>query len=77
MPMPLAAVARNTSSDSVFVVMPFALSATCTAKVNKPAAVGVPLKTPALLKVSPPGRPPLFKVHVYGAVPLEAENVCE
>ena len=75
--MPLAAVARKTSSDSVFVAIPLALSATRTEKVNEPAAVGVPLKIPALLKVSPPGRVPLFKVHVYGVVPLDAESACE
>jgi hypothetical protein len=52
-------------------------SVTCTVKENVPIAEGVPLKTPALLKVSPDGRGPEFgaRAKVNGAVPPVAGRV--
>jgi hypothetical protein len=39
-------------------------SAACTVKVELPAAVGVPLMSPALLRFNPAGRAPEASVHV-------------
>ena len=55
-----------------------ALSVTCTVKLLVPDALGVPLNTPAPLRVKPAGREPEITVQeVYGGVPLIAESVCE
>jgi hypothetical protein len=55
-----------------------ALSATCTAKLDAPAVVGVPEMVPLVLRDNPAGKG-FFAgdttVHVYGAVPPVAENV--
>ena len=40
-------------------------------------AVGVPLRTPPVLRLRPVGNVPVDNVHVYGAVPPEAAIVCE
>ena len=39
-------------------------SATCTVKVEVPAAVGVPAISPAVLRLNPAGRLPETSVHV-------------
>ena len=44
--------------------------------LNVPAVVGVPLMTPVLLRVKPPGKVPDVLVHVIGVVPVAA-RVCE
>ena len=45
--------------------------AACTAKLNEPAVVGVPLNTPlAALRVRPAGKVPEATFHVMGVVPL-------
>jgi hypothetical protein len=53
------------------------LSVTFTVNVEEPAVVGVPLSTPAELKVNPAGAVPEEIVHVYGVVPPLAAKVCE
>ena len=63
--------------DNALVAVPLALSATCTVKLLVPAAVGVPLMTPALLKLKPAGSVPELTDQVYGVVPPLAANVCE
>ena len=40
-----------------------------------PAAVGVPERTPALLRLRPGGKVPAVTVQVYGAVPPVATSV--
>ena len=45
-------------------------------KLNEPAAVGVPLNVPPAVKVSPPGREPDSRDHVYGVIPPVAVKVC-
>ena len=45
------------------------LSVTLMVKLNEPAAVGVPLNVPPAVKVSPSGREPDSRDHVYGVVP--------
>lgn len=52
-------------------------SATCTVKFDVPAAVGVPLMTPAEERVRPAGSVPADVVHVNGVVPPVAVSVCE
>ena len=47
-------------------------SVTCTMKVELPVAVGVPLNSPALLKVRPAGSVPDVIAQLNGAVPPEA-----
>ena len=44
-------------------------SCACTVSMKLPAAVGVPLSNPLLLKVRPAGKLPLFTVKTYGATP--------
>ena len=45
--------------------------AACMVKVNEPATVGVPLRTPVvLLRVRPLGSVPVVNVQVMGAVPV-------
>jgi hypothetical protein len=51
------------------------LSFTCTVNVGAPAAVGVPLMTPAADKVSPAGNVPEATDHVYPPVPPVAVSV--
>jgi hypothetical protein len=46
-------------------------------KLSVPAAVGVPLIAPELLKLSPLGKLPEDTVQLYGGVPPEAERFCE
>jgi hypothetical protein len=48
-------------------------------KLNVPAACGLPLITPPVLSERPVGNdpPPATTLQVYGAVPPEADNVCE
>ena len=50
-------------SEKVCVAVSPPLSATCTVKLDTPAAVGVPLSTPAVLKASPAGSVPLVTLH--------------
>lgn len=52
-----------------------ALSATVTVKLKVPDAVGVPLMVPPLDNVSPPGKTPVGKVHVYGETPPDTASV--
>src|SRR5882724_7382966 len=47
----------------------------CTVKFAVAAVLGVPLSTPALLRVKPAGKLPALIDHVYGAVPPVAVNV--
>ena len=61
-------------SDAVAVCN--ALSVARTVKVLDPAAVGVPAMV-APVSVSPAGKVPLARDHVYGAVPPEAVSDCE
>jgi hypothetical protein len=49
--------------------MLLAESVTVTVKVNEPAAVGVPLRTPAEVSVTPAGSVPLETANVYGDCP--------
>jgi len=53
------------------------LSVTVAAKLNVLELVGVPLSTPALDRVTPPGNEPPVRLQLYGAVPPEAVSVCE
>ena len=46
-----------------FVTVALALSATCAVKLNVPVAVGVPLRTPALLSDRPVGTVPDATLH--------------
>jgi hypothetical protein len=50
-------------------------SVTVTVKLKVPKAVGVPERTPPVLKVNPAGSAPDVIVHVYGAVPFAAVRV--
>jgi hypothetical protein len=50
-------------------------SLTRTVKVNVPVFVGLPVSAPDELRVSPPGRFPEMRDHVYGVVPPEACRV--
>ena len=52
-------------------------SVTCTAKLNWPTVVGVPLIVPPLLKLRPPGNEPDASVHEYGALPPATVSVDE
>ena len=53
------------------------LSATCTVKLDVPAADGVPLITPAELSDRAAGSVPALTVHVYPPVPPLAAKGCE
>ena len=54
------------------------ISITCTMKLEvDPPVVGVPLRTPCRLSVSPLGRAPEICVQVYGSVPPVAMKVKE
>ena len=48
---------------------------TSTVKLDVPAVVGVPLKTPAALRVNPAGGVPTVTAQLYGGVPPVAANV--
>lgn len=50
-------------------------SLTRTVKLNPPAAVGVPLMTPAEDRSSPGGKVPEKRVQAYGGVPPLAASV--
>ena len=54
-----------------------AASRTCTVKLKVPAAVGVPLRTPAEFNDSPVGKMPETADHVNGNRPLTALSDCE
>ena len=59
-----AALARwNSPLDTVIV------------KLNSPSAVGVPDRTPASLRVSPGGRPPVVTAKLPGGLPVAEVNV--
>ena len=64
-------------TDMVLVGAAPAASVTLTVKLNVPAAVGVPLKTPAELKLKPPGTDPELTDHVSVPVPPVVAKVCE
>ena len=51
-------------SANDFVAAVLALSVTCAVKLNVPAAVGVPLSTPAALNASPAGSVPALTFQV-------------
>ena len=51
-------------------------SAAWTVKLNAPAVVGVPLKTPELFSVRLGGGVPATTVQVYGGIPPITANVC-
>src|SRR5579872_4248472 len=75
-------VARKLSSgpmtgiSNVRVAVSELLSFTCTVKLEVPAAVGVPLSCPAVLRANPAGNVPLVTDHWYGDVPPLAVSVC-
>ena len=63
-------------SWNCLVVLTDALSETRTVKVEFPTADGVPPIAPLEgFRVSPGGRDPEVKDHVYGAIPPEAASV--
>ena len=57
--------------------MPVELSVAVTVKLNVPAAVGVPDRTPAEVSVSPVGMAPTVTANVYGDVPPDAVIVVD
>src|SRR5262245_41639422 len=63
-------------SAKLFVADMPALSTTRTLKLNVPSIVGVPFKTPPLLRFNPLGSVPATSAQVYGAVVPEAAKVC-
>ena len=65
--------AGSTVTANAFVAVPPPL--TWTVKLETPAAVGVPLKTPAEDSVSPAGSAPENTDQLYGVVPPVAANV--
>lgn len=64
-----------TCSDAV--VLFEAASVTLAVKLNVPAAVGVPERTPPVESVSPPGNVPLDTLQLYGGVPPLACSTAE
>ena len=69
----------ETTTVSVPLVAVFcglALSATCTVKLNVPAAVGVPLKMPDGLSVIPAGNVPEARDHVSVPTPPRSRSSC-
>ena len=60
---------------NAFVADALFLSVTCTVKLAVPVAVGVPLRTPPLLKLNPAGKLPDASDQLYGVVPPVAANV--
>jgi len=64
-------------SDSIFVVVPLALSVTFTVKLLGPAVPGVPEIVPPADRLMPAGSVPRDTVQVYGANPPEAASACE
>ena len=64
-------------SVSAWVVEAEAASLTRTVKLKVPEAVGVPLKAPGPLKVSPPGTVPAMTDHASVPVPPVAVMVFE
>ena len=63
--------------ESVLELLIPVLSVTWTVKVKLPLLEGVPLTVPVWLKLTPTGRPPAVRAHVYGGVPPEAVRICE
>jgi len=65
-------------NENTFNAVAPALSVTCTVKEDVPAVMGVPLSTPAELKLRPGGGvPTVIAQFVYGVAPPLAANVCE
>src|SRR5438132_322458 len=64
-------------SENVLLVLAPALSATCAVKLKLPALVGVPLKTPPVVKLNPAAKVPAVTDHENGAVPFVTVNVKE
>jgi hypothetical protein len=64
------------SVNALFVVA-LVLSDTWTVKLKVPAFVGVPLNTPAVLKLVPPGNAPEMTDQLKGPVPFVTMNVNE
>ena len=56
-------------TDSTLVALAPAASVAVTVNVGAPAAAGVPLITPAVLKVNPPGNEPAVTAQLTGDVP--------
>ena len=73
----MVGVVGFTVRTNCFEAVTLAESVTVTVKVNAPLCVGVPLRTPAELKVTPAGNAPEVNDHVYGLVPPVAVKVCE
>ena len=66
-------VGAETTMLNAFVAVPPPV--TCTVKLDVPAVVGVPLKTPAEDSVSPAGSVPEVTDQLYGGVPPVAASV--
>ena len=65
------------TSDTVAIADADKLSVTLTVNLDEPIAVAVPETLPLGSRLSPSGRDPLDKDHVYGGDPPVAFNVCE
>ena len=63
--------------ENAFCPDPEAESLACAVKLNVPAVCGLPLSNPPELNVTPEGKDPATTLHVYGAVPPEADSDCE
>ena len=50
-------------------------SVTCTVKLKGPGLVAVPDRTPLLERLTPAGKLPEWRLHVYGEMPPEAVSV--
>src|ERR1700690_3108902 len=74
---PLPPITRVKVAVAVCCAAETAESVTVTPKVVEPAAVGVPLRTPALDRAIPAGKFPLLRLQVYGVVPPAAWKVME
>jgi hypothetical protein len=59
------------------VVFTFELSEASTVNVNVPLRLGVPVIAPELERLSPSGKDPLVRTHVYGAMPPVTASVVE
>jgi hypothetical protein len=74
-----AANVVETPADTVILVASVAVwllaSVTWTVKLDRPVAVGVPLRFPSALRLIPGGRLPLLTDQVNGAVPPDSVSV--
>ena len=74
---PVATILAGATLVSDPVDLPLAPLSEVALDLLVPGAVGVPLSTPALLRLMPVGREPLVMSHRYGAVPPAALSVTE